>query len=173
MFVGSAAAAANSIPFADSRAKPLMPPKLALHGSNASPELRAAAVALDDANERLKATGAEFKRVWDLNGKWEAEHPRPGGHRAHKKFVHRHNKYLCEIDYDAVFVAHAEARDAFKKAQTTVALLRARDINELALKGCMSFVYEDTRQSHLRHVDARIGQSVALELAFMAYRQAA
>lgn len=172
MFVGSAAAIANSIPFA-ANAKDLMPPRIAPDGSDASPELRAAGIELADANDRLKETNEDFLRVWNLNGKWEREHPRPGSPRAHKKWLRRWHAYAASIGYDAAFDAHTEAREAFERAQDKVALLKARDMQELALKGCMSFVYEDIRQSHLRHVRPHIGQSVALELAFMSCRAAA
>jgi hypothetical protein len=168
-FIGGAALAGVKIasPLSEAQADILKTPKLAMDGSQASPELRDAVRKLDDANEVLKVTSADFQRVWKLNGDWEVKNPRPSAPRAHRKWLRRHDKFFDEIGYDAAFEAHTKAREAFSAAQLVVAQVKVRDLPELALKACMLFVYEDTREKHLRHVKQMIAVSVAIDLAVM------
>jgi hypothetical protein len=55
------------------------------------------------------------------------------------------------------------AEDDFRAAQMAVAKIDARDMNELALKACLSGVYDAARLRSGRNV-AVIGYSVALNL---------
>jgi hypothetical protein len=59
--------------------------------------------------------------------------------------------------------ASMDAEDAFRDAQMAVAKIDARDMNELALKACLSVVYDKARSPIGRNV-AVIGYSVALNL---------
>ena len=86
---------------------------------------RAACRDLDAANEKMKATSEDFRKVWKLTGEWQRKNPQPGSHRAHKKYSRRYDKFMEEINYDAIFDAHQQARDAFKAAQLAFAKVKA------------------------------------------------
>lgn len=169
VFVGAAAASVASMPLeALGSPLPASVPKLAFDGSQCGDAMREAYYKLDEANEALKLTAADFQRVWKACGEWQKANPQPGAHRAHKKYCRRYDKHMDEINYDAVFDAHQKARDAFKAAQLALANVKVRDLAELCLKACMIYVFEDVRQPHLRHVDPVISVSVAMDLAAMA-----
>ena len=87
--------------------------------------------------------------------------------RAHKKYGHRHDKFLEEINYDAIIDAHQQARDGFKAAQLVYAKVKVRDLAELCSRHARSSSNEDTRQPRLRHAEPLVAASVTIDLAAM------
>lgn len=168
-FIGGAALAGVKIasPLSEAQADILKTPKLAMDGSQASPELKDAVQKLGDANEVLKVTSADFQRIWKLANDWQIKNHPPRIPRAFRKYARRHDKFLDGIGFDTVFEVHTKAREAFEAAQLAVAQVKVRDLPELALKACTIFLYEDIREKHLRHIKPAIAVSVAIDLAKM------
>ena len=148
-----------------------------MDGAGASDELRSAFRALDDAHEALKTTWAELRRVGDLMREWDRKHPlnpySGGSNRAYRKWDRRRNKYADEMNHDAVYQAYDEAKENFKAAQLAAAQVRVRDLDELALKACAVYVYEDMHEGHLRYITPAISVSVAIDLAKMSLPEGA
>jgi hypothetical protein len=150
-------------------------PVLTLDGSGAGDELRSAFRVLDDAHEALKTAWAEYRRVADLARDWERQHPYSGGgsNRAYRKRERHRSRYSNEINWRPVSQAYYEAREDFEEAKRDAALVKVRDLNELALKAAAVYAYEDTREGHLRSITPVISVSVAIDLAKMALPEGA
>ncbi|MCK1682161.1 hypothetical protein IVA87_22765 [Bradyrhizobium sp. 147] len=145
-------------------------PMLAMDGLTASDELRSAFRELEDAHKTLKTAWVEYRRVVDLLREWEREHPFSGGgsNRAFRKWERRYRKYLDEMNWGPVGKVYHEARRDFEEAKIAAARVKVRDIDELALKACGVYVYEDVREGeHLRGIPPAIAISVAVDLARM------
>ncbi|WP_194393888.1 hypothetical protein [Bradyrhizobium sp. CCBAU 51765] len=170
---GSAAAAGlTSNPILEAvTGAPLQAPTLTLDSSLASDELRSACRKVDDTHETLKAAWTEYQRVQELGRDWNRQHPAPdGSRRAYRKWERRWCKHRDEVNFDGAQAAYFEARTDFEKAKVAVALVDARDLNELALKAAVAYVYEDPRERHLRNLTPTIAASVAVGLAIMVAR---
>lgn len=151
-------------------------PVLTMDGSAASDELRSAFRELEDAHETLKTVWAEYRRVVNLTREWEREHPFSGGgsNRAYRKWERRRSKYFEEIGWGSVGQAYYTARAEFEAAKIEAAHVKVRDIDELALKACGVFKYEDPREGqHLRNITPAIAVSVAIDLARMSLPEGA
>jgi hypothetical protein len=173
---GSAAGAVQAAdPTLEAIAPALRRPVLTMDGSGASDELRSAFRTLDDAHEVLKTAWAEYRRVVDLTRDWEREHPSSAGggsNRVFRKWDRRRSKYFDEINYNAVCRAYHVAAEDFKDAQLAAAGVKVRDLDELALKACAVYAYEDMREGHLRRITPVISVSVAVDLARMSLPKA-
>src|ERR1700738_3285710 len=145
------------IPPAPSVAAPASP----LDAANASPALRAATIALDEAHGRLKEANAAVSADDATVTGWRELNPKPTGRRAVKNWERRYRDYRHSITMDSRH-ASMDAEDAFRTAQMAVAKIDARDMDELALKACLSGVYDAVRLRDGR--SAVIGFSVALNL---------
>jgi hypothetical protein len=107
----------------------------------ASPALRAAAKALDEAHERLKAAKTRFV-VDDLKvAEWRDNNPEPLNGRARKRWVRKWREYQDATEGES-WKAQLEAEENFRDAQMVVAKIDARDMDELTLKACLSGVYD-------------------------------
>ena len=147
-----------------------------MDGSAASDELRSAFRELEDAHETLKTAWIEYRRVVDLTREWEREHPFSGGgsNRAFRKWDRRYRKYLDEMNWGPVGRVYHEARADFEEAKIVAARVKVCDIDELALKACGVYVYEDVREGeHLRGITPAIAISVAVDLARMSLPEGA
>jgi hypothetical protein len=136
-------------------------PASALDPTKASPALREAANALADADEVLKAAKARFTADDAKVSEWEIANPEPKGKRAIKKWRRKwleNRDAVCEDSWQA----QLEAEDRFRDAQMAVAKIKPRDMDELALKGCLSGVYDPVRLAC--GSNAVIGYSVAWDL---------
>ena len=154
---GGAVLALATIPPASAAAAPAS----ALDAANASPGLRAAAIALDEAHGRLKEARAAFDASDKLPEEWRRLNPKPTDRRAIKKWNRRENEYRYSVTMTP-WQAITAAEDDFREAQMAVAKIDARDMGELALKACLSGVYDAV---HLSYPNAAvIGFSVALNL---------
>jgi hypothetical protein len=154
---GGAALALATIQPAPAAAAPASP----LDPANASPALRAAAIALDEAHGRLKEARAAFDAADKLPGEWRRSNPKPADRRAIKKWGRREREYRHSAVM-GTWRALTDAEDDFRDAQMAVAKIDARDMGELALKACLSGVYDAV---HLSGGNAAlIGYSVALNL---------
>ena len=155
---GGAALALATVPPRPANAATASP----LGPADASPALLAAARALDDADERLKQVKAAFKAVDAKADEWRELNPRPiTGKRALKRWHRRITDYLDSIE-EVTWEDNAAAEKDFRAAQVAVAEIDARDMRELAVKACLSGVYD--RVSLSGHQSAVIGFSVALNL---------
>jgi hypothetical protein len=136
-------------------------PASALDAANASPALRAATIALDEAHGRMKEARAAFDAADKLPEEWQRLNPEPTGRRAIKRWNRREREYRYSVTmppWEAVLTAE----DDFREAKIAVAKIDARDMGELALKACLSGVYDAV---HLTYPNAAvIGFSVALNL---------
>jgi hypothetical protein len=116
-------------------------------------------LAMDDAHERLKEARAAFDAADLLPEAWRRANPEPTGCRALKRWERREHEYRYSVtmpQWQEVIAAERE----FSAAQMAVAKIDARDMGELALKACLSGVYD---RVHLaRGHSAVIGFSVAL-----------
>jgi hypothetical protein len=137
-------------------------PTGSLDASNASPALRAAAIALDDAHGRLKEALAAFDVADKLPEEWRRLNPKPTDRRAVKRWERRYRDYRRSVTMDS-WHASLDAEDAFRDAQMAVAKIDARDMGELSLKACLSCIYDAARLRSGRNA-AVIGYSVALNL---------
>jgi hypothetical protein len=154
---GGAVLAMAAIPPAPAVAAPTGP----LDPAKASPALRAAVIALDDAHERLKEANAAVSADDATVTRWRELNPKPTGRRAVKNWARRYRDYRDSITMDS-WHASMDAEDAFRTAQGAVAKIDARDMGELALKACLSTVYDPVKLAGGR--SAVIGFSVALNL---------
>jgi hypothetical protein len=109
-----------------------------------------------------KPTSATFVAADAKAGKWPELNPKPTDRRAVKRWERRYRDYRHSVAMDS-WRASVDAEDAFRDAQMAVAKIDARDMNELALKACLSGVYDAARLRSGRNV-AVIGYSVALNL---------
>ncbi|MEH2569668.1 twin-arginine translocation signal domain-containing protein [Bradyrhizobium sp. AZCC 2289] len=136
-------------------------PASPLDPANASPALRAAAIALDDAHSRLKEARAAFDAADRLPEEWRRLNPKPTGSRAIKRWNRRERENRHSLTM-GLWRAVIGAEDDFREAQMAVAMVAARDMDELALKACMSGVY-DTVHLYCGRASP-IGFSVAFDL---------
>jgi hypothetical protein len=135
-----------------------------LDASKASPALRAAAQALEEAHERLKAAKARFAADDLKVAEWSINNPEPLrelSKRGHKKWVRRWREYRDSTEGES-WQAQSEAEDNFRDAQVAVAKIKPRDMDELTLKACLSGVYDPVHLA--RGSNAVIGYSVAVNL---------
>jgi hypothetical protein len=153
---GGAVLALATIP-APAAAAPVGP----LDPANASPALRAAAIALDEAHQRLKEARAAFDAADMLPAEWRRSNPEPTGRRALKRWQRREreNRYFITMPPWRAVIA---AEDDFRAAQMAVPKVDARDMGELALKAALSCVHDPVRLSMSN--PAVIGFSVAFDL---------
>jgi hypothetical protein len=88
--------------------------------------------------------------------------PRPtAGRRAIKKWYRRAIDYRHSVSMES-WHKQLDAEKTFKTAQMAVAKIDAKDMGELALKACLSGVYDTVRLAGSQ--SAVIGFSVALGL---------
>src|ERR1700738_561748 len=100
------------IPPAPSVAAPASP----LDAANASPALRAATIALDEAHGRLKEANAAFSADDATVTRWRELNPKPTGRRAVKNWERRYRDYRHSVTMDS-WHASMDAEDAFRTAQ--------------------------------------------------------
>jgi hypothetical protein len=98
-------------------------PTIPLDPGNASPALRAAALALDDAHERLKEARAAFDAADLLPEAWRRANPEPTGRRALKRWERR--EHLMPEDEQDIRTSLARAFDRawgryYRSGQLTV-----------------------------------------------------
>ncbi|MBP1297422.1 hypothetical protein [Bradyrhizobium elkanii] len=150
------AAALASVPALSASAPPLGP-------SDASPELRDAACALDEAHERLKAAKARFAADDLKMSDWRENNPEPLSKRGRKRWARKWREHQEAIEGES-WRAQLDAERDFRAAQMAVAGVRPRDMRELSLKACLSGVYDPVPLAG--HLDgaAVIGFSVAFDL---------
>jgi hypothetical protein len=137
-------------------------PVIAIDPANISPSLRASAIALGDAHDRLEAAKARFDAGDRRVAVWYDANPEPTGKRARKRWARRWRE-----NHDAVvgqsWAAQLEAEKRFRDALIAVAVIKSRDMNDLAIKACLSGVYDKVHLSSWPS-SAAIGYSVALDL---------
>jgi hypothetical protein len=146
-----------SFPPASAIASPAGPPD----ASKASPALRAAVRALDEAHERLKAAKARFVADDLKVAEWQANNPAPLKGRAHKRWVRKWREYRDAVAGGG-WAAQIEAEEDFRAALMVVAKIKPRDMDELVLKACLSGFFDKAQLAY--GSNAVIGYSVALDL---------
>jgi hypothetical protein len=156
---GGTVLALAAIPPVSAVAAPASP----LDAANASPALRAATIALDEAHGRLKEANAAASADDATVTRWRELNPKPTGRRAVKNWERRYRDYRHSVTMDS-WHALLDAEDAFRTAQMAVAKIDARDMRELALKAALSCVYDAVRLRAYHPNAAVIGFSVALNL---------
>jgi hypothetical protein len=116
---------------------------------------------LDEAHEILKEARAAFDAADRLPEEWRRLNPKPTGRRAIKNWNRREGEYRHSAVMEK-WQAVIGAEDDFRDAQMALAKIDARDMGELALKACLSGVYDSV---HMSYPNAGvIGFSVALNL---------
>jgi hypothetical protein len=106
----------------------IIPPAVAapagsLDASKVSAALRAAAQALDEAHERLKAAKARFVADDAALSDWTAAHPEPISKRALKKWYRKRRENRDAI-VGKSWAAQLRAEDEFRTAQVAVRISR-------------------------------------------------
>ncbi|MCW2110281.1 hypothetical protein M2227_003435 [Bradyrhizobium elkanii] len=150
------AAALASVPVLSASAAPLGP-------SDASPELRDAACALDEAHERLKAAMARFAADDLKMSDWREKNPEPLSKRGRKRWARKWREHQEAIEGES-WRAQLDAERDFRAAQMAVAGVRPRDMRELSLKACLSGVYDPVPLAGYLGGAGVIGFSVAFDL---------
>lgn len=135
-----------------------------LGSSDARPELRDAARALDQAHERLKVAKTRFNADDLKLSDWRENNPEPLSKRGRKRWARRWREYQDATEGQS-WRSQLEAERDFRAAQEAVAEIRPRDMRELALKACLSSVYDPVPLAGHLSGAAVIGFSVALDLA--------
>ncbi|MFB9262285.1 hypothetical protein ACFFWD_03735 [Bradyrhizobium erythrophlei] len=153
---GGTVLALATIPPAVAAAAPVGP-------SDASPELRDAARALDEAHERLKAAKARFNADDLKVHQWRMTNPEPLSKRGRKRWARKWREYQDATEGQS-WRAQLEAERDFQGAQMAVARISPRDMRELALKASLSSVYDCVPQATYLSGTAPIGFSVAIDL---------
>jgi hypothetical protein len=140
-------------------------PATALDPANASPALRAAAIAMDEAHDRLKAAKAWFTADDLKMAEWRELNPEPTNSRAKKKW---RRKWRDTQDATAgeSWATQLEAEKDFHAQQIAVAKVTPRDENDLILKAALASVYDKERGAYGLNV-AVISYSVAFDLIKM------
>jgi hypothetical protein len=136
-------------------------PREALDGSKASPALRTAFTALDEANDRLTAAQARFTADDLKMVEWRANNPGPAERRAKK----RHWRKWREMQ-DAIvgksWDAQLEAERDFRKCQMAVANVTPRDEDDLLFKAAIAAIYDKVKVGY--ECTALISYSVMFDL---------
>jgi hypothetical protein len=96
-----------------------------------------------------------------LPEEWRGLNPEPTGRRAIKRWNRREREYRYSVTMPP-WQAVLAAEDDFRAARMAVAKIDAGDMSELALKACLSGVYDAVYTSFPNA--AVIGFSVALNL---------
>lgn len=134
---------------------------IAIDPANISPSLRAAGAALHDAHDWLEAAKARFDADDRRVAVWYDANPEPTGKRARKRWARRWRE-----NHDVVvgqsWAEQLEAEKHFRDALIAVAVIRPRDMKDLAIKACLSSVYDKVHLSWPN--SATIGYSVAFDL---------
>jgi hypothetical protein len=142
----------------------------------ASPALRTASRALQDAGEALTAAEAAFKVEDDRAVEWQKQNPPPqGDKRAMSRWLRLARKVRESSDMQSAWDTQIAAEEAFQAAQMEVAKVEPQDLSELVLKACLALVFEEEGQEGLKMAWSRnnshvIGRSVAINLAVMSVR---
>jgi hypothetical protein len=119
-------------------------PRPAPDGTKASPALKEAVQALDDAHEALKvAKAANYADDLKVEA-WQEANPKPmskrGGKRWDRKFfAYQHD--VTEESWEAMLAAEGR----FRAAQYNVAKIRPADENELMLMAAVAAIYDKVR----------------------------
>ena len=112
--------------------------------SKASPALKAAVIALDDANNALEAANAASAAAVEVVERWKVENPKPTSKRGIKRWWRRYHEYsdaTTQSSWDALLDAERD----FKAAQAAVAMIHPVDQNELALMAAVATVYDKVK----------------------------
>ncbi|MVT52124.1 hypothetical protein GPL17_16700 [Bradyrhizobium yuanmingense] len=142
MVLGSAAlAGSNAIPM-EAKAAPLGP-------EDASPELRAAVLRLQEAHDIMKQATEALDAAGARRKEWMKKHPAPSG-RAYRKWERWDERVSKSLGVYDRYHEYDSARQAFNLARVAVANIEARDQRELVLKCCVAAIYEDGKQRYLR-----------------------
>jgi hypothetical protein len=115
----------------------------------------------DDAHDRLKQARSTFDAADLLPGEWRRLNPEPTGRRAIKRWNRREREYRYSVTMPP-WQAVLAAEDDYRGALMAVAMIKPRDMGELALKARLSSVYDRVYLSYPN--GAPIGFSVALDL---------
>jgi hypothetical protein len=145
----------------------LAAPAVTLDPANASPALRVATIALGAAHDRLEAAKARFDADDRKVAAWAEGNPKPSGKRAVKRWARRWNEYRDAVEGES-WAQQCDAEEHFRGALMAVAMIDSRDMGELALKACLSSVYDGVRLSWSS--GAPIGFSVAIDLLALTLR---
>jgi hypothetical protein len=132
-----------------------------MDGTNASPALRAAARALDDAHERLKAASAANDAAYTKADAWLEENPEPKSKRGRKRWIWKTQEHHYEVTQGAWVALQAAEKD-FRAAQIAVAKVKPRDLADLELKAVVAAIYDDIELSCINR--APISRVVAFEM---------
>jgi hypothetical protein len=137
-------------------------PREALDGSKASPELRSAARALDEANDRLTAAKARFDEADRKMAAWTEANPEPEGKRPLKRWSRRWRE-VHDATLGDSWDAQLEAERDFRTCQMAVAKVTPRDEKDLMLKAALAAVYDKVKHASYGDV-AIISYSVVMDL---------
>jgi hypothetical protein len=154
---GGTALALATIAPATASAAPASP----LDPSKASPALRAAVQALDEANDRLTAAKARFIADDAKLADWDTGHPKPSSKRGLKRWYRKWRENRDAMVSES-WAAQLAAEEDFKAAQLVVANVMPRDEDDLVLKAAAAFVYDRVKCGY--GSVAVISYSVALDL---------
>jgi hypothetical protein len=167
MFVGTAAVAgAATIAGTEILSDPAA--AAPLEASETSPELRDAIVNVREAQEALEAAKKRFQDDDKMAAAWREANPEPKGpksRRAQKRWWRKFREMQDATETES-WHAQLEAENKFREAQTALAKVRAKDMNELEIKAAAAYIYDAERMSSYGRL-AIISYGVTLDLMRM------
>jgi hypothetical protein len=167
MFVGTAAVAgAATIAGTEILSDPAA--AAPLEASETSPELRDAIVNVREAQEALEAAKKRFQDDDKMVAAWREANPEPKGpksRRAQKRWWRKFREMQDATETES-WHAQLEAENKFREAQTALAKVRAKDMNELEIKAAAAYIYDAERMSSYGRL-AIISYGVTLDLMRM------
>jgi hypothetical protein len=109
-----------------------------------SPELAAAAGALEAALDRVQAARAAVRSVMTGVDAWEAANPRPSSKRGARRWKRAAERVRYSSEVNAAWLAQLNAEASYRRAQHAVSMIKAADIVELTFKAALAAHYDRT-----------------------------
>jgi len=141
MVVGSAAVASASLIAKPVESAPVSETK-PLDLDAARPELRDAFNQLKKAHGEYQLAHGVYTDASRLVLTWERQNPPPSAPRAYRKWRKLDEKYAVEVNLEPKMDAMEKARDDYRAAQVALGRVRAKDINEVAIKSIAAITFE-------------------------------
>jgi hypothetical protein len=134
-------------------------------------ELKHAFRNFEIAHDGLKRAAEEYQRVEDLWAAWMDANPAPDYES--RRWSVSADEYARNIKWNVVVEAHRDAVTTYRTAQEALALVKAANPHELALKAAGSLAFEPSAliekpQPHLNGETQIVGWSVAWDMTLLA-----
>lgn len=128
--------------------------------TKAGPELRAAVIAIGDANDALTAALAVLEAGVATVNQWEQENPQPTSNPGKRRWAKKYRAY-SNATTEKLWEAVVDAEQDFKAAQVTLAKIKPADQNELYLMVVAALLYDRVKLTYTGR-EAIISYGVAM-----------